>query len=90
MAIKILLIYLLVINVLTFLDFGLDKYKAKHGKWRTPEKSLLMMAVAGGSIGAWMGMNTFRHKTQHKKFKYGIPLIMILQVVLLLWMRLRY
>ncbi len=90
MAIKILLIYLVVINVLTFLDFGLDKFKAKHHKWRTPEKSLLMMAVAGGSIGAWLGMNTFHHKTQHKKFKYGIPLIMILQLVLLLWMRLRY
>lgn len=90
MAIKILLIYLVVVNILTFLDFGLDKYKAKHGKWRTPESSLLMMAMAGGSIGAWMGMNTFHHKTRHLKFKYGIPLIMILQLALLIWMRTRY
>ena len=90
MAIKIFLIYLLVINVLTFLDFGVDKYKSKHGHWRTPEKSLLMMALAGGSVGAWMGMNSFHHKTQHKKFKYGIPLIMILQVALFIWMRTRY
>lgn len=90
MAVKILLIYLVVINVLTFLDFGLDKWKAKNGKWRTPESSLLMMAVAGGSIGAWWGMNTFHHKTNHLKFKYGIPLIFILQVLLIGWMRLRY
>lgn len=90
MAVKILLIYLIVINILTFLDFGFDKYKAKHGKWRTPEASLLMMAVVGGSIGAWMGMNTFHHKTKHLKFKYGIPAIMILQLAFLIWMRTRY
>lgn len=90
MAVKLLLIYLLIVNILTFLDFGLDKYKAKKGMWRTPESSLLLMALAGGSVGAWMGMNTFRHKTRHLKFKYGIPLIMILQVVFLMWMRLRY
>lgn len=90
MPFKILLIYLIAINLITFLDFGIDKWKAKHGKWRTPESSLLMMAVAGGSVGAWMGMNTFRHKTKHWKFKVGIPAIMIMQLVLVTWMRLRY
>ena len=61
--------YLLVTNVLTFLVFGLDKFKAKHAKRRIREASLLLLAVLGGSIGAWLGMKVWHHKTQHKKFK---------------------
>ena len=64
--------------------YGIDKLKAKHGKWRIPESTLLGLAVIGGSIGAWLGMRTWHHKTMHKKFKYGIPLILMLQVVLVL------
>ncbi|MBQ5579088.1 MAG: DUF1294 domain-containing protein, partial [Prevotella sp.] len=70
-----LLIYLAVINVATFFTYGLDKWKAKKALWRIRESSLLMLAVLGGSIGAWLGMKVWHHKTQHKKFKYGVPAI---------------
>ena len=76
------LIYLLAVNVMTFLLFGLDKHKAKRGKWRISEATLLTMAVIGGSIGAWSGMRIWHHKTLHKKFKFGIPSILILQLAL--------
>ena len=76
------LYYLLVVNTLTFLLYGIDKYKAKKARWRISEATLLMMAVVGGSIGAWAGMRLWHHKTMHKKFKYGIPLIILLQVAL--------
>lgn len=81
----LLLIYLLVINIITFFLYGIDKWKAKHAKWRIPESTLLGMAAIGGSIGAWLGMNTWHHKTLHKKFKYGIPVIILIQIALLLW-----
>ena len=74
--------YVLILNFLTMLVYGIDKFKAKKGKWRIPESTLLLLAVLGGSIGAWLGMRVWRHKTQHKKFKYGIPVIFILQVSL--------
>ena len=73
---NIILGYLLAVNIASFLLYGIDKYKAKKGKWRVSEATLLMMAVIGGSIGAWAGMRLWHHKTMHKKFKYGIPLIM--------------
>lgn len=78
--------YLLAINALSFILFGLDKYKAKKGKWRISEATLLMIAVIGGSIGAWAGMQLWHHKTMHKKFKYGIPAIIIMQVCLVAYM----
>lgn len=78
--------YLLAINALSFILFGLDKYKAKKGKWRISEATLLMIAVIGGSIGAWSGMRLWHHKTMHKKFKYGIPVIMIMQVCLVVYL----
>ena len=81
---KMLLIYLLVINVATFFTYGIDKWKAKKSKWRIREAALIGLAVLGGSIGAWLGMKTWRHKTMHKKFKYGIPLIFVAQLALLL------
>lgn len=76
---------LLVLNALTFAVYGIDKWKARHNKWRLPEATLLLLAVAGGSVGAWLGMKAWHHKTMHKKFKYGVPLIFILQVVLLVY-----
>ena len=79
----IIILYLVAINVVTFLLYGIDKYKAQRSKWRIPEAVLLGLAVVGGSIGAWLGMLVWRHKTQHKKFKYGIPLILALQIALL-------
>lgn len=78
--------YLLAINALSFILFGLDKYKAKKGKWRISEATLLMMAVIGGGIGAWAGMRLWHHKTMHKKFKYGIPAIIIMQVCLVAYL----
>ena len=80
------LYYLLVVNTLTFLLYGIDKYKAKKARWRISEATLLMMAVVGGSIGAWAGMRLWHHKTMHKKFKYGIPLIILLQIALVFYL----
>ena len=80
------LYYLLVINAVTFLLYGIDKYKAKKGKWRISEATLLTMAAIGGSIGAWAGMRLWHHKTMHKKFKYGIPLIIIMQIALVAYL----
>ena len=78
-----LLYYLIVITVVTFLVYGIDKWKAKQGSWRISETTLLILAVIGGSIGALLGMKVWHHKTMHKKFKYGIPLIMLVQIVLI-------
>jgi uncharacterized membrane protein YsdA (DUF1294 family) len=61
--------------------YGIDKWKAKHNKWRIPEATLLGLAVVGGSVGAWLGMKVWHHKTMHKKFKYGIPFILMVTVV---------
>ena len=83
---NILLIYLLAANIVTFVVFGIDKYKAKRGLWRIPEASLLTMAVIGGSFGAWLGTKVWHHKTLHKKFKYGIPLIIALQAALAIYL----
>lgn len=79
----IVLIYLAVINVVTFFVYGIDKWKAKRSKWRTSEATLLGMAGIGGSIGAWLGMKVWHHKTLHKKFRYGIPFILIVQLALI-------
>jgi len=72
-------VYLLAINAVTFFLYGIDKYKAKHAKWRVPESTLLWLCAAGGSIGGWLGMKTWHHKTQHAKFRLGIPLILLAQ-----------
>ena len=74
---------LIVINVLTFVVYGIDKWKAKQGSWRISEASLLLLAIIGGSIGALLGMKVWHHKTMHKKFKYGLPFILIAQIVLI-------
>ena len=78
-----LLYYLIVINVVTFLVYGIDKWKAKQGSWRISEDTLLTLAVIGGSIGALLGIKIWHHKTMHKKFKYGLPLILIIQIILI-------
>ena len=78
--IHIALIYFAAINVVTFFMYGVDKWKAKRSKWRVSESALIWMSVFGGSLGAWLGMKAWHHKTQHKKFKYGIPLILLAQI----------
>ena len=81
--------YLLAINAVTFIVYGIDKYKAKKAKWRIPEATLLLLAVLGGSIGAWMGMKVWHHKTMHKKFKYGIPAILLIQIALMAYLHIK-
>ena len=107
----VVLIYLAVINVVTFFMYGIDKWrstsgrllptgrkKAKNSKWRIRETALLGLAVLGGSIGAWLGMKVWHHKTQHKggnrdidnivggyQFKYGVPAIIIVQLALIVY-----
>ena len=83
---KIILCYLLAVNLATFLLYGIDKYKAKKNRWRIPEATLLTVAAIGGSIGAWAGMCVWHHKTMHKKFKYGIPIIIITQIAVLVYL----
>ena len=83
---NIILGYLLAVNIATFFLYGIDKYKAKKGKRRISEATLLTMAAIGGSIGAWAGMRLWHHKTMHKKFKYGIPLISIMQIALVAYL----
>ena len=78
-----LLYYLIVINIVTFVVYGIDKLKAKQGSWRISEATLLILAAIGGSIGALLGMKVWHHKTMHKKFKYGLPLILIIQIILI-------
>jgi len=78
--------YLLAINAVAFIMYGIDKYKAKKAKWRISEATLLLLAVLGGSIGAWMGMKVWHHKTMHKKFKYGIPAILLMQIALMAYL----
>ena len=78
--------YLFAINIVSFFLYGIDKYKAKKNKWRISETTLLTMAAIGGSIGAWGGMRLWHHKTMHKKFKYGIPIIIIIQVALAVYL----
>lgn len=85
MLIKIIIVYLVIINLLAFFLYGIDKWKAKADKWRVSEKTLLVVAVIGGSLGALIGMQIFRHKTQHWKFRILVPLFLILHAALLLY-----
>ena len=79
---ELLLYYFVCVNVLTFFVYGIDKWQARQGKWRISEATLLLFAVIGGSIGAWLGMRVWRHKTMHKKFKYGIPAILMIHIII--------
>lgn len=82
----LILYYLLAVNVLTFIVYGFDKRKARRKRWRIPEATLLGLAVIGGSVGAWIAMRLFHHKTLHNKFRYGIPVIFLLQTALALYL----
>lgn len=69
-----------ILNIFGFIQFGVDKAKARKGKWRIPEQSLFLTALFGGSVGCIMGMYVFRHKTKHNSFKFGMPAILLLQI----------
>lgn len=79
----IILFYLIIINLTGYTAMYIDKQKAIKKKWRIPESTLIGIALIGGSIGSYLGMQTFRHKTKHVKFKFGIPFIFFLQILLL-------
>jgi uncharacterized membrane protein YsdA (DUF1294 family) len=83
---QMIIIYLVVINVVTFFMYGIDKWKARKAKWRIREAALLGLAVLGGSIGAWLGMKVWHHKTLHKKFRYGVPAIIVIQLLLVVYL----
>jgi len=78
----VLIYYFLSVNLMTFLAFGIDKWKARHRRWRITEAALLLLAALGGSPAALLAMRVFHHKTLHKKFRYGIPAILLVQVAL--------
>jgi uncharacterized membrane protein YsdA (DUF1294 family) len=79
---KILIYYLLLVNIATLILYGIDKWKAKHNMWRISEPTLLAFAALGGSVGALAAMKLFHHKTKHKKFYIGVPVILIMQIAL--------
>ena len=83
---KNVLIYLVVINIIGFIAMGVDKWKAKNNEWRIPEKSLFMITALGGGIGTIAGMYTFRHKTQKPQFTVGMPAILILEIILVIYL----
>lgn len=85
-GIKNIIIYLLVINILGFLAMGLDKLKAKKGRWRIPENTLFAFTILGGGIGTIAGMYVFRHKTKKLKFTIGMPVILILEILLIIYL----
>ena len=82
----VLLVWLAVINLLTFIVYGADKRRARKGKWRVPEKTLFLLPLLGGSIGALLGMRVFHHKTKHWYFVWGIPAILLAQIALAVWL----
>ena len=87
--VKTVEIYILIINIAAFILYGIDKVRAKRGEWRISEKSLFLVALIGGSVGAIVGMHVFHHKTRHWYFRIGLPLILILQIAAV-WLIGRY
>ena len=82
----VLLVWLAAINLVTFAVYGIDKAKAKRGTWRVPEKTLFLLPLLGGSLGALLGMRVVHHKTKHWYFVWGIPLILLAQIALAVWL----
>lgn len=85
-VITYLLWYLAAVNLVTFTVYGVDKAKARRGAWRVPEKTLFLLPLLGGSIGALLGMRVFRHKTKHWYFVWGVPAILLAQIALAAWL----
>ena len=78
--------YLCVINMMGFILMGLDKWKAKHKKWRIAERTLFLVGLVGGSPGCWLGMYAFRHKTKHWQFVVGMPATLAIQAAVILFL----
>ncbi len=84
--INFILVYAAAMSLIAFAAFGIDKFKAKTNRWRIRERTLFLLALSGGGIGAFLGMKVFHHKTRNKQFAVGLPVIMIIQTVLLLFL----
>ena len=82
---QFIFIYIIFINLLTFILMGIDKRRARKRMWRVPEKTLWVVALLGGSVGSLIGMRYFRHKTKHKIFTMGVPLLILVQAVFIYW-----
>ncbi|OCA91341.1 hypothetical protein A8F94_05635 [Bacillus sp. FJAT-27225] len=87
---KTIFTYLLLINIISFTLMGIDKKRARNGQYRISEQTLWLSALAGGAIGATVGMNFFRHKTKHSAFKYGFPLLAALEIVAFLYVSAKF
>ena len=83
-AVTLIIVYLIIINLITFTTMGVDKSKARKRSWRIPESTLFVLALIGGSIGSIAGMHLFRHKTKHWYFLYGMPAILIIQILIVI------
>ena len=83
---KIVFVFIAVMSIIGFFAMGIDKIKAKRKMWRTPEKVLFAIAILGGGLGVWLGMKVFRHKTKHWYFKYGVPIVAVLEIIGLSYM----
>lgn len=83
---KLLFLYLMIVNIIGFAMMGMDKGRAKRHEWRIPEKTLFLCSILGGSIGTWTGMYAFRHKTRHWYFVVGMPLILVIQIAAAVYM----
>lgn len=83
----IFICYLAFLNLAAFLAMGIDKARARGGRWRIPEKTLFLLALLGGSLGGILGIYTFRHKTLHRQFTLGFPLILVLQLALFIFLQ---
>lgn len=81
-----LAVWLFAINLVTFAVYGADKRRARRGAWRVPEKTLFLLPLLGGSVGALLGMRVFRHKTKHWYFVWGVPAILLAQMALAVWL----
>ena len=90
LGLKNIIIYLLVINLITFLAMGLDKWKAKRDAWRIPEQTLMSLVLLGGGIGGIVGMYTFRHKTKKARFFVGFPVILIVEIAIVIYVLVNY
>ncbi|MCY9373696.1 DUF1294 domain-containing protein [Bacillus sp. T17B1] len=79
----VIALYLVLINLCGFWVMGIDKRKAQQHKWRISEDRLWLIAIVFGALGVWLGMQTFRHKTKHMSFKYGVPFLLVIEAILI-------
>ncbi len=90
MILKIICAWLILWSLIAFIAMGADKRKAQREKWRVPEATLFLFALLGGALGATLGMHVFHHKTKHWYFRLGLPLILLVQLVLVIWLSMHF